>query len=96
MPTPFNNLGMPNAPSQGLKPFVQRGVASFNATSFTVTISAVNPARSELRLLGFNYGGTAISEFFPRVDLTNATTLTFSKFNSSFTTTVSWELTEWK
>ena len=73
---------------------VQRGKStlSTDANSWTVTISAVNPAKTELRLLGYS---TDPAVWPPHIELTNATTITATRFVSSAThTTVSWELTE--
>ena len=58
---------------------IQRGTSSAN----TVTISAVNTAKTELRLLGF---GNA----FQMIELTNSTTITRSQGAGAW----SWELTE--
>ena len=76
---------------------IQRGVVTFatNENSKTVTVSAVNTAKTELRWLGGmsieNGSGLAIGS---RVTLTNATTITVS-FNSApnGAPSVSWELT---
>lgn len=78
---------------------IQRGVVGFftNEISKTVTISAVNTAKTELRWLGGmsveNGSGFAIGSM---VTLTNATTITVS-FNSYANghPSVSWELTEY-
>ena len=73
---------------------IQRGksTTATSENSWTVTISAVNPAKTELRLLGY----TATSEAGPlHIELTNATTITVTKSVNSYNqTTVSWELTE--
>lgn len=65
---------------------VQRGVHSAPSGTSTVTISAVNPAKSELRRLGASGSGTYIR-------LTNATTITVENSGGS-SVAVSWELSE--
>ena len=73
---------------------VQRGKStlSTDANSWTVTISAVNPAKTELRLLGYT---TDPEAWPPHIELTNATTITVTRSVAVPThTTVSWELTE--
>ena len=73
---------------------IQRGksTTATSENSWTVTISAVNPAKTELRLLGY----TADPAMWPpHIELTNATTITVTRFVSGVThATVSWELTE--
>ncbi len=64
--------------SGGIKS-IQRGTSSAN----TVTISAVNTAKTELRLLG-------VTNAFQMIDLTNSTTITRTGGTGSW----SWELTE--
>lgn len=78
---------------------IQRGLVAFALydISKTVTISAVNTAKAELRWLGgmaTEFGsGMAIGS---RVSLTNSTTITV-EFNSvpNVSSFVSWELTEY-
>lgn len=81
---------------------VQRGIAS----SGNITISPVNPAKTEIRVLGWsppsNTVSTAVTQadvkaFAGRVSLTNATTLTcaFSILGTASNGQVSWELTEY-
>lgn len=97
MPTPFQVRGMPNAPSGGLTPYVQRGVITVSSgTTATATISAVNPARSELRFCGVYSNATTITESLGYVSLTNSTTITATRSAGSTTMNISWELTEWK
>ena len=78
---------------------IQRGLVAFahNEISKTVTISAVNTAKAELRWLG----GMAVENgtsmpIGSRVSLTNSTTITVA-FNggTSGSPFVSWELTEY-
>ena len=73
---------------------IQRGkstVSTFD-NSWTVTISAVNPAKTELRLLGYT---TDPESWPPYIELTNATTITVTRAaNATNSITVSWELTE--
>lgn len=98
MPTPFQVRGMPNAPSGGLTPYVQRGVINMGpgTNSATATISSVNTARSELRFLGSDYSFLNFYEAFGRVSLTNSTTITATRSGTGNSVNVSWELTEWK
>ena len=73
---------------------IQRGksIAPTNVNSWTVTISAVNPAKTELRLLGYTADPGA---WPPHIELTNATTITVTRAaNNGAQATVSWELTE--
>lgn len=64
---------------------IQRGVASpTGGTPLAVTITAVNTAKTELRLLG-----SASTNAY--IQLTNSTTITVT---SGSTQSVSWELTE--
>jgi len=78
---------------------IQRGVVTFttNEISKTVTVSAVNTAKTELRWLGgMSIENGSVLAIGSRVTLTNATTITVS-FNSAVngTPSVSWELTEY-
>jgi hypothetical protein len=74
----------------GARKSIQRGVIDITggSTSATATISAVVMAKAELR-----YGGATGADA-ARVSLTNATTITATRSNSTGTTSVSWELTE--
>lgn len=74
---------------------IQRGVITipFGAGAATATISAVNTAKTELRLLGgssvANGGGLSA-----RVSLTDSTTITANYPDSGNPCPVNWELTE--
>ena len=78
----------------------QRGaitIVSGNYTA-TATISSVNTGKTELRYLGNAAINTSnISETLARIDLTNSTTITATRYQygASNNTVVSWELTEW-
>ena len=76
---------------------VQRGKSTLatSAQSWTVTISAVDPAKTELRLLGYTTAPADPQVWPSRIELTNATTITVTRAASSAgPSTVSWELTE--
>lgn len=72
---------------------IQRGTISINASG-TATISSVNTAKTELRMLGFSVNGTTLNSLIPRIALTNSTTITANTTSGGETATVSWELTE--
>lgn len=75
---------------------IQRGVLSLAGPvpSVTAAITSVNTAKTELRYMGFN-GTTADSIIGAYLSLTNATTITAFKTNTTnITSSVSWELTE--
>lgn len=81
---------------------IQRGAISIvggpAVNSATATITAVNPAKTELRLLGFNGPNDPATAVGCRVELTNSTTVTAHRSSSSpysCTHNVNWELTEW-
>lgn len=61
-----------------------------SATSNTATISSVNTGMSAVFFAGFNttHTGTSIREFWPRVELTNSTTVTAFRDTSSASQTV--------
>ncbi len=84
------------SPVPGSLKSVQRGsIALAGASSATATISAVNPLKTEMRLLGFNNpsGAAVTGESLPSVSLTNSTTVTARTAGLSSTTVV-WELSE--
>lgn len=101
----------PSADSANYTPFgaraiksTQRGVIAFGpgVKTVTATITAVNTAKTQLRILGgtSSSGGTGISSATMRVVLTDATTLTGDREaggDSSGNTSgsVAWELTEY-
>lgn len=77
---------------------IQRGTVAIasGASSATVTISAVDVAKTELRFLG----GSGVSETttleVPRIELTDSTKITVTVLSTAASTlTISWELTEW-
>lgn len=78
---------------------IQRGVVTtVGNASMSVTIAAVNPAKTEVRFLGFSSNtSAAIHEGIAYVALANSTTITVAgaqAYNSG-RSTVSWELTEY-
>lgn len=77
---------------------IQRGTVQVDGNSGTnVTITAVNPAKTELRFLGFSSFSDDVG-FACRISLTNSTTITAVRgatYNGGTYATVSWELTEW-
>ena len=77
---------------------VQRGTAVFdvNTATLTVTISSVNTAKALCSYLGTNQSLnlTAVETMNVHMELTNATTLTFTRKNASGAPSVSWEVTE--
>jgi len=80
---------------------IQRGVLTIGGVTNTgtATISSVNMARTELRLLGMSSNGRsfpgAVSDTLIRLVLTNATTITaLAGSSGAGFLEVSWELTE--
>lgn len=73
---------------------IQRGRLTLNGTSLTATISAVDTAKSELRVCGFSTTGTD-NTYSPDLVLTNSTTLTMTRgAGAGILTYLSWEITE--
>lgn len=69
---------------------IQRGTITGNSSA---TITAVNPAKTELRNLGSGIYAGQGADNTARISLTNSTTITaVSGYGQC---TVSWELTEW-
>ena len=94
----------PASDSTNYRPFlgraiksIQRGtIAITSASSNTATITSVDTAKTELRLLGYSVNNTGTQQHVPRITLTNATTVTATRDTSAGdTTTVSFELTEY-
>ncbi len=90
---------MPINRSQGIKS-IQRGVATIAAsnTFVNVTISAVNTAKSEVRMLGFtgNGGAAPLDTAIPRLYLNSSTQVGAIRTGSGVTTIdVTYEVTEW-
>lgn len=79
----------PAAAPSGIKS-IQRGVIVMSALTGTATVAAVNVAKAELRVLGWDNSTQGV-----RIALTNSTTITATIVSSAGTTNVSWELTEW-
>ena len=68
---------------------IQRGVLTTNSGSGTITVNAVNPAKSMLHLLG--HSGTTASM---HITLTNGTTISYAGGANGQTNRMSWELVE--
>ena len=82
-----------NPPPGSLKS-IQRGTISMvGQYNGTATITAVDTAKTELRLLGV-YNATTINDLTQAV-LTNSTTVTVTRGTVSGTSVASWELTEY-
>ena len=84
----------------GISPFsvvktLQRGTKVLAATSDTVTVTAVDTAKS-LLLMNFECDNVAVipGDAFVRGTLTNGTTLTFTKGTATGNSTISWQLVE--
>ncbi len=78
---------------------VQRGTLTMSSGSATgtATITSVDTAKAELTYLGATYGTSSgwTSIALPRLNLTNATTITATRgFAITETVTVSWEIRE--
>ena len=73
---------------------IQRGVINIAGATGTVstdiTISAVDMAKSEVRLTGTAYNGTA------SLSLTGPTTLNVTRSTNSVAVAFGWEVTEWR
>jgi len=69
----------------------QRGVITFSGTDLTATatITSVNTAKSQLRLLGTGANGIF------RIELSSSTTVLATRSSGSAQAAASWELTEW-
>lgn len=82
---------------------IQRGVIqiyspSSTITQATATISSVNPAKTELRMLGCSgSNGAGSVTALAHLALTNATTITATRISAAVAdnTLVAWELTEY-
>jgi hypothetical protein len=78
---------------------IQRGtIVISGASSATATITSVATSKTHLAFLGFHgQSGFSIDAFFPRIELTNATTVTANRtYGGSESTTVSYEVIEHK
>ena len=66
-------------------------------SSGTATITSVNTGKSMLLFLGFSGdGNTSLSNTYPRITLTNATTITGNRFGTAAGITVSFVVLEFK
>ena len=79
---------------------IQRGTLLIGSpgTSATATVSSVDTTKSELSLLGGSGVMTSTPEMlYPRITLTNSTTITATIFSScDANITLSWELLEYQ
>lgn len=88
------------SPAPGSIKGVLRGVITIAGSqpTGTATIAAVNTARTELRLLGWDTNQASApqgNQDLPSLTLTNATTVTASRVSGGTSAVrVSWELTE--
>jgi hypothetical protein len=87
---------------RGLIKSIQRGTTTIAAaaTSGTSTITSVDTANAVIRLLGYTYSATAITDgrvLCPRLELTNGTTVTAYRntADASNSLIVSWEVIEY-
>lgn len=68
---------------------IQRGIVTIaNAASATTTITAVDLTRSVIRFIGCNNGGINQYDMIARLELTNSTTVTGYRFDTSANGTV--------
>ena len=77
---------------------VQRGTINVKNESTTATISAVTTSKSVVTLLGFTAGDSAVySRMFPRVTLTDSTTVTAvtRTVDASTDIYVNWQVVEY-
>lgn len=80
----------------GIK-LIQRGTITMTSvSSATATLAtAVNPAKTMLNLLGFVDSSSSTTNLgVPRIELTNATTITANRGTTAGTTVVSYEAVE--
>lgn len=75
---------------------VQRGTITVtsNSNSQTATITAVDTSKSMVNYLGFTGGAVSTYDTWPRVALTNSTTVTVTKGGSTLGIIVSYEVIE--
>lgn len=77
---------------------IQRGVISMSsASSASATVTAVNPSRAELTLLGVTTTDNTVSQdrWLCRLELTNSTTVSAVKIPAVGTYNVAWQLVEY-
>ena len=76
---------------------IQRGSITLTSNSETATIASVDTSKTELRFLGNTLTNVSDNTHVARIQLTNSTSITASRTysSSSYSTIVSWELTEW-
>lgn len=96
----------PSSDSTNYRPYGARAIKStqrgtINASTGgtqnpTVTITSVNTAKAMLRMLGHvvTTSGTNFQDTLTRLTLTNSTTITMTRNNTTTSMDVSWELTE--
>ena len=75
---------------------VQRGTITVSGTSQTntATITAVDTSKSMISFTGFSGGAMSTYDNWPRLFLTNSTTVTATRNGSSFSVVVSYEVIE--
>lgn len=61
----------------------------------SATIAAVDTARAELRMLGYNLTAGAGLQHAPTIKIGNATTIWAQRLASGYQCDIEWELTEW-
>lgn len=86
-------MGRSINPPPGTIKGIQRGTTT---AGNTVTISAVDPARTELRLLGSSLANASTdARDYAHITLSSSTTISTARANVGVgVTTLSWELTE--
>ena len=80
----------------GIKGSVQRGTITIGAGSnvATQTITAVDTSKSMINFLGFSGASVSANDSWPRISLTNSTTVTATKAFTIGTVVVSYEVIE--
>ena len=77
---------------------VQRGTATFtgNVATSTVTIAAVNTSKAICSYLGVqpHNGAVGMEALVNQMELTNATTLTFTRQSTAGAPSINWEVVE--
>lgn len=81
---------------------IQRGTLTFAGVDLTAnaTITSVDTAKSELRVVGFSStgpGGTALGMGdYPRTSLESATQVRITRGTANYNVVVGYEVTEWQ
>lgn len=76
---------------------IQRGITllTTGVSTLAITVTSVATTKAELKMNGTYTNGAAPSEFLGSVILTNATTITATRGNTTAMWWVSWELVEY-